>query len=126
MFSQSDVDKRGVRIMREGKPATIADFRSGDQLTATIVTSKPPRVVSEKEVTATLAKSGSPSPGAAPPAAAGAQPAATAGATPPAAGAPAPPARKLPKTASPLPLLGVAGLVSLVAAAALRRRRVAR
>ena len=58
MFSQSDIDKRGVKIMRDGKPAQISDFRANDRLTATIVTSKPPRVMTEKEVQATLAKSG--------------------------------------------------------------------
>ncbi len=44
MFSQSDIDKRGVKIMREGKPAQISDFRANDRLTATIITTKPPRV----------------------------------------------------------------------------------
>ena len=58
MFSQADVDKRGVKIWRDGKPAEISDFRANDRLSATIVTSKPPRVLTEKEVQATLAKSG--------------------------------------------------------------------
>ena len=56
MFSQGDIDKRGIKIMRDGKPAEISDFRDNDQLTATIVTTKPPRVMTEKEVQATLAK----------------------------------------------------------------------
>ena len=55
MFSQSDIDKRGVKIMREGKPAEISDFRENDRITATIITPKPPRVMTEKEVNATLA-----------------------------------------------------------------------
>ncbi len=67
MFSQSDIDKRGVRIMREGQPAQISDFRENDRITATIITSKPPRVMTEKEVNATLA-----APAASAPAAAGA------------------------------------------------------
>ena len=37
MFSQSDIDKRGVKIYRAGKPAEISDFRENDRLTATIV-----------------------------------------------------------------------------------------
>lgn len=125
MFTQSDVDKRGVRIVRNGQPASIADFRSGDRLTATIVTSKPPQVMTEKDVQATLARGAAPAP-AARPAAGAAQPAATAGSPPAGAAPPAP--RKLPKTASPLPLLGLAGFASLVTAAALtaRRRRQAR
>jgi LPXTG-motif cell wall-anchored protein len=129
MFSQSDIDKRGIKIMREGKPAQISDFRANDRLTATIITTKPPRVMTEKEVQATLAKSGG-------------APATPAGSTPPAAAAPKPAAapptaaaptagaepRKLPKTASPLPVLGLVGLASLVAGLGLtaRRRRVRR
>ena len=57
-FTQSDVDKRGVKIMRSGKPAQISDFREGDRLSATIITSKPPTVLTEKEVQATLASAG--------------------------------------------------------------------
>ena len=62
MFSQADIDKRGIRIMREGKLAEISDFRVNDRLTATIITTKPPRVLTEREVQATLAKA---NPGAA-------------------------------------------------------------
>ena len=56
MFTQGDIDKRGVKILRDGRPATISDFRQGDQLTATIVTSMPPHVMTEKEVQATIAE----------------------------------------------------------------------
>ena len=131
MFSQGDIDKRGIKIMREGKPAEISDFRDNDKLTATIVTTKPPRVMTEKEVNATLAKSGG---GAGTPAAAAAAGAATA--APSTAAAPSHSAaatsgaapKKLPKTASPLPVLGLAGLASLVAGLGLtvRRRRATR
>jgi LPXTG-motif cell wall-anchored protein len=131
MFSQGDIDKRGIKIMREGQPAQISDFRENDKITATIITSKPPRVMTEKEVAATLAKSTGAGAGAS-------APAAGAASTPPAA-APAPGAgaaaatsgaepRRLPKTASPLPVLGLAGLASLVVGLGLtaRRRRAAR
>ena len=60
MFTQGDVDKRGVKIMRGGKPAAVSDFRPGDQLSAIIITSLPPRVVTEQEVNATLTASGAP------------------------------------------------------------------
>ena len=49
-FTQGDVDKRGVKIMRDGKPAQLSDFREGDKLSATIITSQPPKVMTEKEV----------------------------------------------------------------------------
>ncbi len=136
MFSQGDLDKRGIKIMRDGKVAEIADLRTNDRLTATFITSKPPRVVTEKEVNATLAKSGA---GAGAGGGAGSAPAAGAGAAPSssapkgAAAAPAPGTastsgsapKTLPKTASPLAAVGLAGLASLVAGLGLtvRRRR---
>jgi hypothetical protein len=114
-FTQSDIDKRGVKIMRDGRPAGISDFRANDRLTATIITTKPPRVMTEKEVQATLAKSGAGA--SAPGAAASPEPTASAGATPSssptATGGAAP--RKLPKTASSLPILWLTGLASLFA-----------
>jgi LPXTG-motif cell wall-anchored protein len=129
MFSQSDIDKRGVKIMRDGKPAQISDFHANDKLTATIITTKPPRVVTEKEVQATLAQSGggAPAPAAAKSAPATAQTAPTAPAAPApsqsgvatSGGAP----KTLPKTASSLPLLGLAGLASLLAGLGLTVRR---
>lgn len=129
MFTQSDIDKRGIKIMRSGKPAEISDFRANDRLTATIITTMPPKVVTEKEVQATLARSGGTGaavPGAAPstPQAAGA-PAPSAASTSGAAGSGAAGAapRKLPKTASPLPVLGLAGLASLLAGLGLTVRR---
>ena len=57
-FTQGDIDKRGVKIMRAGKPALVSDFRTGDKLSAVIITSMPPKVVTEQEVNATLAASG--------------------------------------------------------------------
>lgn len=114
MFSQADIDKRGIKIMREGKPAQISDFRDNDQLTATIITTKPPRVMTEKQVQATLARLEAGTPAAGPAPAAAAASAQTA--------APASP-RKLPKTASPLPVLGLAGFASLVAGLGLTLRR---
>jgi len=114
MFSQSDIDKRGVKIMRGGQPAQISDFRANDKLTATIVTTMPPKVLTEKEVQASLAKA---APAAAAP---GASSAAPAIASAPSA---AEPARTLPKTASNLPLVGLAGFASLVAGLGLSMRR---
>jgi LPXTG-motif cell wall-anchored protein len=140
MFSQGDLDKRGVRIMKDGKVADLSDLHTDDKLTAVIITSKPPRVMTEKEVAATLAKAAPAAGAAGAGAGAGAPAAATkpapapaasmSGAAPPsaAAGTSSAPARKLPKTASNLPLLGLAGLASLVAGLGLtvRRRRATR
>src|SRR5688572_3903461 len=48
-FSQSDIDKRGIKIVRDGRPADINDFREGDTLTATIITTRQPQVLTERE-----------------------------------------------------------------------------
>jgi LPXTG-motif cell wall-anchored protein len=120
MFTEGDVDKRGVKIMRNGEPAQLSDFRAGDKLSATIITEMPPRVVTEKEVSATLARAES-GPASAP-AKAHAAPASSSAAMEPAAEG-----KHLPKTASPLPLVGLVGLTSLLAGAGLTlRRRLAR
>jgi hypothetical protein len=136
MFSQGELDKRGVKIVKDGQPAEISDFHEGDKLTAVIVTSKPPKVMTQQQVNATLAK-------AAPAGAAGA----SAGASKPAsaasnqsarqttAGAGGTPAggsgsqaegtagKKLPKTASSWPMLLLASILSLGAGIALTLRR---
>jgi hypothetical protein len=53
-FTQGEIDKRGVQILIDGKPVRVTQLRKGDQLTATIITSGPPEVLTEKEVQATL------------------------------------------------------------------------
>jgi LPXTG-motif cell wall-anchored protein len=120
-FSQSEIDKRGVKLYRSGKPAQLSEFRSGDKLSATIITTKPPTVLTEKEVQATLAASGAPASPA--PSAAAARVPSSAPAT---ASAGAAPARKLPKTASPMGAIALGGVMALIVGAALtiRRRRL--
>jgi len=130
MFSEGDIAKRNVTIVKDGHPAKLSDFHQGDKLTATIVTEGTPKVLSKREVDAVL--SGAPlppAPAAKPAAAPNAVP--TAEPAPPArdvSGTPAAPrsARKLPKTASFLPLLGLVGgsfvAVGLILGVARRRR----
>jgi hypothetical protein len=128
-FSQGDVDKRGVKIIRDGKPAQLSDFRPGDRLSATIITSMAPAVVTEREVQATLAEPQPPSAPAAPELAVNVPSTSvavgTSGSAAPSAG---PAAGTLPKTAGPIPLTGLVGLASLVLGATLatRRRRLTR
>jgi len=122
MFNEGDIAKRNVTILKDGKPASIADFHTGDRLTATIVTEKPPKVMTQRQVQAVLT-------GATPTATTGAAPAAPAAAASAATPAPhtgAAPAKKLPKTASQVPLLGLLGALSLAIALGLslgRRRQ---
>ena len=127
-FAQADIDKRGMKIMRDGKPAQITDFREGDRLTATIITTRPPQVLTQREVEATLATA-RPAAAAPPPAVASSSAQATPGvstapqAQPPATVA----ARTLPKTASSWPLLALASVLSLTIGLGLTvRRRLAR
>ena len=124
MFSQSDVDKRNIKIMRGGEPAQITDFREGDKLTASIITTKPPKVVTEKDVAlavpadkpaGTTGAPTTPAPAAAPP------PSAPRGASAGASESAAP--KKLPKTAGPLPLLAALGTTFLATGLALTLRR---
>jgi hypothetical protein len=138
MFTQGELDKRGVKIVKDGRPAEISDFHEGDKLTAVIVTSKPPRVMTQQQVNATLAKAApagasaaGASGGAGKPASAASNQSArqtTAGAGGPPAGGSGSQAegtagKKLPKTASSWPMLFLASILSLGAGVALTLRR---
>jgi hypothetical protein len=95
-FTQGDINKRGIEIMKDGKAVRIADLKKGDKLSAVIITSGPPVVLTEKEVQAVLAEPAEMAVAQATAAAAPA-PAGATGAPPPAApkssaAAPAPPA----------------------------------
>ena len=119
-FTQGDVDKRGVKIYMDGKPMQISDLHEGDKLSATIVTSRPPQIVSERDVRATTNAPESLRAAAAP---APAPPVARAPAPPAPQAEPAPPPRELPKTASSWPLLMLMSAASLALALALTLRR---
>jgi hypothetical protein len=130
-FSQGDLDKRGVKIYKDGRPVALSELHTGDSLTATIVTTMPPKVVTQKEVQATLATAGGASAApAASTASARSSSAATAAPSPASASSPAPgaaPARRLPKTAGSLVEMVLVGFTLLGIGAALStHRRVTR
>jgi hypothetical protein len=133
-YTEADVAKRNVQMIRNGRPANFRDFREGDRLTATIVTEGPPEVVTEREVEAMLttpAPAPEPAPRVTKRTTVTLKPgSAAANATSDAAAAPSgtTSARQLPRTASPLPLVGLLGVASLAIGAVLtacRRRRAA-
>ena len=131
-FTQGEIDKRGVKIMRAGKPAQVSDFRQGDKLSATIITSLPPKVMTDQEVQATLATGGAAASGgsgaaasrsAAPAAPGSSGTLASSANTGSGAGTAGAPKRTLPKTASTTPLLGFASILLLATGLGLTLRR---
>jgi LPXTG-motif cell wall-anchored protein len=122
MFAEGDVARRNMRIMRDGQPLDFNDLNENDRLTAVIITEKPPQMMTEQQVTATLARGGGAAPAArAPSAAAGSPttPASTSASAAPVGGS----ARTLPKTASQVPLMALAGCVLLAVGGVLTLRR---
>jgi len=129
-YTQGEMNAKGVEIIKDGKPVRMADLKRGDKLTATVITSGPPVVLTEQEVKATLADADAAS---APTqvAAAGqtAQPAPAAAAASPAAVAPQPsaaPPASPPPEASGLGVMGyllIAVLVALALFYFARRRK---
>lgn len=87
-FTQSELDKRGIEMIKDGRVVRISQLTPGDQLSATILTREPPTFEREVDVKVAEAKM-APAPAKAAPAAAPAAPAA-APAAPAAAPAAAP------------------------------------
>jgi hypothetical protein len=112
MFSEGDMSKRNIEIIKDGKPVNITELRVGDKLSATIVTTGTPKVVTERQLKATLASNGAPPAAAAGSKSAGAS-TTSSHASSSAGAAPAGHAKKLPKTASSVPETGLIGALFL-------------
>ena len=123
----------GVKFTIDGQEKTVFDLRKGMKVTATAVTQVPETVVSTQTTVTGRAPAPAPAPEMPPaqqvgtllvevPSSAKAAPAPAA--APTAAAAPTEPApKKLPKTASPFPLLGLLGVLAVLTALGLRASR---
>jgi LPXTG-motif cell wall-anchored protein len=118
MFNEGDVEKRGVKIVKNGEPVQFSDLHAGDKLTATIVTEGQPQVMTQRQVQASLSGAPAPAASAGTAAAAPAPTSGTAALAPAAA-----PRKKLPKTASSLPAVGLAGIALIGVGCLLTARR---
>jgi len=125
-FTPERMKSGDVMIFKEGQEVHLSELKKGDMVSAMIVTRHPPTMVTERQINATAKAA----PKKAAPAMASSEPSSAA---PAAESTPAPAEHKehkaLPKTASPLPIVGLAGLIALALGAALsatRRSRVAR
>lgn len=56
-FTQDQLNARGLQIFKDRRVITISQLNKGDEISATIVSQRPPEVVTEQEVEATLAPS---------------------------------------------------------------------
>lgn len=112
-FTTDQMRDMGLIVYRDDQVVDPATLRKGDRITATIVTKLPPTVLTQQEIAAYAREAPKPAP-----------PPAPAASTPAPAEAPAP---SLPKTGSPLPLIGLVGALALAGGVALTlRRRLAR
>ena len=55
-FTQDQLNARGLQIFKDGKVIPISQLNKGDEITATVISQRPPEVVTEREVEATLAQ----------------------------------------------------------------------
>lgn len=113
------VPPKDFKFNVEGKQVGVSELRPGMKLTATIVKEVPGKTTETKALKA-AAEPEKPKPAAAAPPP---PPAPTAAPAPPPPPPPAPEKKKLPKTASPMPLVGLAGGALFLLGSALRRRR---
>lgn len=105
-ITKKTIQESGALVTKDGKPIDMTTLRTGDKISATVVTKYPPEVITEEEMKVYAVKT--PQKPAPPPPP-----------VPAPAVKPAPAPKVLPKTASPLPLIGLAGLAMLGAGATL-------
>jgi hypothetical protein len=55
-FTVDQLNARGLQIFKDGKVISISQLNKGDEITATVISQRPPEVVTEREVEATLAQ----------------------------------------------------------------------
>jgi hypothetical protein len=55
-FSQSELDKRGIEMIKDGRVIRVTQLNPGDHLTATLISNQPPTVVTETEIDVKLAQ----------------------------------------------------------------------
>jgi hypothetical protein len=65
-FTQDQLNARGLQIFKDGKVVPISQLNKGDEITATVISQRPPEVVTEREVEATLAQAKPEAPAAKP------------------------------------------------------------
>jgi LPXTG-motif cell wall-anchored protein len=109
-FTTDQINDLGIIIYRNGKIVPASSLKKGDRVSATFYTKLPPVIMTDQDIQV-LAENAPPPPPKSQPGSALAP-----------AAAPAPPPA-LPKTGSPLPLIGLAGALSLAGGMALALRR---
>jgi len=108
-YDFKDADGNDIRMAMDGKEVPLRDVKLGDRLAGTIVTKYAPQTITERNVSASVSQ-----PVATP--ASDTSGSALAAATPP--------ARRLPHTASPLPLIGLGAALAALTALTLRGARL--
>jgi len=103
-YNFKDAAGNDIYMVKDGKEVSLRSVKKGDRLSGTLVTTLPPTMTTERTVQAKAVAPAQP------------EPAVVAAA----------PARHLPKTASPLPLVGLLAALSGGIALALRKARFAR
>ncbi len=53
-FTEGEIEKRGITIIMDGRAVAFSELRPGNRLSATIITEKPPQVMTERQVVATI------------------------------------------------------------------------